>query len=178
MAEAALPKYDVSILIEPPFRGRFDRAALRRLAVRVLKSEGVVPPAEAGLVVTDDETVRDLNRRYRGIDEPTDVLSFGYEPFDTPRPQPADPSTGSGCGGSGTEPFVTPPDGVRRLGEVILSCPTAERQAQEAGHSVQQEAAHLAVHGLLHLLGYDHEDPDDERRMRQREVELLGQEVH
>ena len=158
MAEAARPKYEVSILIGPPFRGRLDRAALRRLAVRVLKAAGVAPPAEVGLVVTDDETVRDLNRRYRGIDEPTDVLSFGYE--------------------ATTEPFVTPPDGVRRLGEVILSYPTAERQALEAGHSVQEEAAHLVVHGLLHLLGYDHEDPDDERRMRAREVELLGQEAH
>jgi probable rRNA maturation factor len=186
MAEAARPKYEVSILIEPPFRGRLARAALRRLAVRVLRGEGVAPPAEVGLVVTDDETVRDLNRRYRCIDEPTDVLSFGYGPFDPSaslragrlRTQPVDPSTGSGCGGSGTEPFVTPPDGVRRLGEVIVSYPTAERQALEAGHSVQEEAAHLVVHGLLHLLGYDHEDPDDERRMRARKVELLGQEAH
>ena len=158
MTKAARPRYEVSILIEPRFRGRLDRAALRRLAVRVLKAEGVAPPAEVGLVVTDDETVRDLNRRYRGIDEPTDVLSFGQEPAG--------------------EPFVTPPDGVRRLGEVILSYPTAERQAREAEHGVQDEAAHLVVHGLLHLLGYDHEDPDDERRMRQREEELLGQEAH
>ena len=158
MAEATRPKYEVSILIEPPFRGRLDRAALRRLAVRVLKSESVAPPAEVGLVVTDDETVRDLNRRYRGIDEPTDVLAFGHE------------ATG--------EPFVTPPDGVRRLGEVILSYPTAERQALEAGQSVQEEAAHLVTHGLLHLLGYDHEDPDDERRMRAREEGLLGGEPH
>ena len=158
MPEAARPKHEVSILIKAAFRGRLDRAALRRLAVRVLKSEGVAPPAEVGLVVTDDETVRDLNRRYRGIDEPTDVLSFGQEPAG--------------------ESFVTPPDGVRRLGEVILSYPTAERQALEAGHGVQEEAAHLVVHGLLHLLGYDHEDPEDERRVQAREEELLGQEAH
>jgi probable rRNA maturation factor len=162
MAEASRPRYQIPVTIEAPFRGRLDRAALRRLAVRVLRAEGVTPPAEVGLVVTDDETLRDLNRRYRGLDEPTDVLSFGHEPFDRLR----------------TEPFVTPPDGVRRLGEVILSYPTAERQAQEAGHSVQEEAAHLVVHGLLHLRGYNHDDPEDERRMRAREEELLGQRAH
>lgn len=160
MTEAARPRYEVPILIEAPFRGRLDRAALRRLAARVLRMEAIAP-AEVGLVVTDDETVRDLNRRYRGLDEPTDVLSFGHEPaahpFDKLR----------------TEPFVTPPDGVLRLGEVILSYPTAERQAREAGRSVQEEAAHLVVHGLLHLLGYDHEAPEDERRMRAREEALL-----
>ena len=151
-------RYEVSILVQPPFRGRLDSRALRRLAVRLLRAEGVAPPAEVGLVVSDDETLRDLNRRYLGLDEPTDVLSFGHDP-------------------SG-EPFVTPPDGVRRLGEVILSYPMAERQAQEAGRSTQEEAAHLVVHGLLHLLGYDHDDPEDERRMRAREEELLGQRAH
>ena len=169
MAEAAR-RFRISILIEAPFRGWLDRAALRRLAARVLRAEGVAPPAEVGLVVTDDETLGDLNRRYLGLDEPTDVLSFGHEPFD--------PSTTLRAGGLRTEPFVTPPDGVRRLGEVILSYPTAERQAQEAGRSVQEEAAHLVVHGLLHLLGYDHDDPEDERRMRTREEELLGQRAH
>ena len=154
MAEVARPRYEVAVRIEAPFRGRLDSRALRRLAVRVLRAEGVAPPAEVGLVVSDDETLRDLNRRYLGLDEPTDVLSFGHDP-------------------SG-EPFVTPPDGVRRLGEVILSYPTAERQGREAGRSVQEEAAHLVVHGLLHLLGYDHADPEDERRMRAREDELLG----
>jgi probable rRNA maturation factor len=158
MAEASRPRYEVSILIEPSFHSLLDRSALRRLAVRVLKTEGVDPPAEVSIVVTDDETVRDLNRRYRGIDEPTDVLSFGNEA-----------TTGS---------FITPPDGVRRLGEVILSWPTAERQAREAGHSVQEAAAHLVMHGLLHLLGYDHEGPEDERRMRAREEELLGRRAH
>ena len=170
MAEASRPRYQIPVTIKAPFRGRLDRAALRRLAVRVLKAEGVAPPAEVGLVVTDDETLRDLNRRYRGLDEPTDVLSFGHEPFDRLRTEPFDRLR--------TEPFVTPPDGVRRLGEVILSYPTAERQAQEAGHSVQNEAAHLMVHGLLHLVGYDHDDPEDERRMRAREEELLGQRAH
>jgi probable rRNA maturation factor len=170
MAEAARPRYEVSVRIEAPFRGRLDSRALRRLAVRVLRAEGVAPPAEVGLVVTDDETLRDLNHRYLGLDEPTDVLSFGHEPAS----QPFDPSASLRTGRLRAEPFVTPPDGVRRLGEVILSYPTAERQAREAGHSVREEAAHLVVHGLLHLLGYDHADPEDERRMRAREEDLLA----
>lgn len=158
MAEAARPRHDVSIRIEAPFRGQLDPAALRRLAVRILKAEAVTPPAEVGLVVTDDATVRDLNRRYLGRDETTDVLSFGHE--------------------AGSEPFVTPPDGVRRLGEIVLSHPTAERQALEADRSVQEEVAHLVAHGLLHLLGYDHAEPEDERRMRAREDELLRRRTH
>ncbi len=158
MAEAARPRHDVPIRIEAPFRGQLDRAVLRRLAVRILKAEGVIPPAEVGLVVTDDATVRDLNSRYLGRDEPTDVLSFGHE--------------------AGREPFVTPPDGIRRLGEVILSYPTAERQARAASRSVQEEASHLLAHGLLHLLGYDHAEPEDERRMRAREDELLRRRTH
>jgi probable rRNA maturation factor len=170
MAEAARPRHEVSVRVEAPFRGRLDRAALRHLAVRVLRAEGVAPPAEVGLVVTDDETLRDLNHRYLGLDEPTDVLSFGHEPFDRLRTHPS--------GRLRAQRFVTPPDGIRHLGEVILSCPMAERQAQEAGHSVQDEAAHLVAHGLLHLLGYDHEDPEDESRMRAREEELLGQRAH
>jgi probable rRNA maturation factor len=195
MAEDARPKYDVAISVEAPFRGRLDRAALRRRAVRVLKAEGVAPPAEVGFVVTGDETVRDLNRRYLGLDEPTDVLSFGHEPFDPStlrlssrrrRVAWATGQAGSGRGRLRTEPFdrlraqpfVTPPDSVRRLGEVILSYPTAERQAREAGRSVQAEAAHLVVHGLLHFLGYDHANPEDERRMRAREEELLRREAH
>jgi probable rRNA maturation factor len=158
MAETARPRYEVAVRVEAPFRGRLDSRALRRLAVRVLRAEGVAPPVEVGLVVTDDETLRDLNRRYLGLDEPTDVLSFGHQP-------------------SG-QPFVTPPDGVRRLGEVIMSYPTAERQAEEVGHSVEDEAAHLVVHGLLHLLGYDHANPADERRMRAREDALLQRRPH
>jgi len=160
MAEAGRPRYRVPITIEAPFRGRLDRATLRRLAVRVLRKEAVAPPAEVGLVVASEETVRDLNRRYRGLDEPTDVLSFGHEPA------------------GDTGPFVTPPDGVRRLGEVILSYRAAERQAREVGRSVQEEASHLVVHGLLHLVGYDHENDEDERRMRTREDELLSRHAH
>jgi len=101
--------------------------------------------------VTDREMER-LNGEFRGRRRPTDVLSFGLE----------------------EDSFVTPPGSGRQLGEIVISYPTAARQAEEAGHSVEEELAHLLVHGFLHLLGYDHEAAADGRRMRAREDALLG----
>jgi len=110
---------------------------------------------QLGVVITDDATVRDLNRRYLGHDEPTDVLSFGL-------------------GEKGGRPFVLPPGEAAPLGEVIISYPTAVRQADERGHSVEAEVAHLLVHGILHLLGYDHQAAKDGRIMRDREEQILA----
>ena len=147
----------ISTHVDAAFAGRVDVAALERLARQAVVSEGVPAPAELGLVISDDDTLRDLNRRYRGIDEATDVLSFGLE---------------------SAEPFVSPPDGVHRLGEVIVSFPAAERQAREAGGPLEDELAHLVVHGVLHLLGYNHQQPEEARAMRAREEALLGGAAH
>jgi probable rRNA maturation factor len=124
---------------------------LRRIAIGVLEAEGV-PPAELGVLVTDDEAMRRLNAEYAGEDETTDVLAFSLREG---------------------EEFVQP-DGVMRLGEVIISYPTASRQAAEAARGVDEEIAHLLVHGILHLLGYDHAEPEEEARMRGRTEELLA----
>jgi probable rRNA maturation factor len=136
-----------------PFRSALRVPWLRRIARCVLVAEGV-GPGELGVVISDEATVRELNRRYRGIDEPTDVLSFGLSE-------------------EGDTPFALPPGEAAPLGEVIISYPTALRQAEEQGHSVEVEVAHLLVHGILHLLGYDHLGAKDERAMRQREKEIL-----
>ncbi|OGO50141.1 MAG: rRNA maturation RNase YbeY [Chloroflexi bacterium RBG_16_68_14] len=145
--------YAVLLRVEPAFTRGVRRRGLVALARRVLAAGGVQAPAELGIAVTDDATVRELNRRYRGLDAPTDVLSFGLE-------------RGDG--------FVTPPDSARQLGEVVISYPTAARQAEEAGHGIDEELAHLLVHGLLHLLGYDHGSPQEARTMQAREEALLG----
>jgi probable rRNA maturation factor len=108
-----------------------------------------------GVVVTDDETVRGLSRRFLGRDEPTDVLSFGLAATDEVS-------------------FALPPEEAASLGEVVIAYPTAVRQAEEAGRAIEAEVAHLLVHGLLHLLGYDHQRPEDERAMRRREEEVLA----
>lgn len=123
---------------------------LRRIAAGVLAAENV-PEAELGVLVTDDEAVRRLNAEYAGEDETTDVLAFSLREG---------------------EEFVSP-DGVMRLGEIIISYPTASRQAAEAGRLVDEEMAHLLVHGILHLLGYNHAEAEEERVMRARTEELL-----
>jgi len=141
----------IFITIDEQFAPLVASEVLEVLAIRVLEFEGV-EPAELGIVVTDDETVRRLNREYAGDDHTTDVLSFSLREGDE----------------------FARPDDTTRLGEVIISYPTAQRQATEAGHRVATEVAHLLVHGILHLLGYDHAEPEEERAMRAREEALLG----
>ncbi len=148
---------EIGIHTEQKFKGCVDEEWVRKIAHEVLEAEGVVPPYEVSLVFTDSETVQKLNRDYRGVDEPTDVLAFNMLPQKETSP-----------------PFVLPPDGVARLGEVIISYPQAVEQAKEQGHSVNKELALLIIHGILHLLGYDHEQPEEEAKMRAREKELLA----
>ncbi|MCK5181854.1 MAG: rRNA maturation RNase YbeY [Dehalococcoidia bacterium] len=148
-------KEQIGIHVEREFHGLVDSRWVKRIAKRVLKAEGVAPPYEVSLVFTDSETVRQLNRDYRGVDKPTDVLAFYMLPQ-----KKADSS------------FALPPDGVTRLGEVIISYPQAAEQAKEQGHSPERELALLIIHGILHLLDYDHEKPEEESEMREKEREL------
>lgn len=142
----------VGVEIKPEFQDRVHEGWLRALAGTVLEREGPQGPVELGILVAGDEAVRELNRRYRGLDSATDVLSFALTE-----------------GGD----FVAPPDGLLHLGEVIISYPQAERQAQERGVETRQEVALLLVHGILHLLGYDHADRSQVRHMKAKERALL-----
>lgn len=157
LASMDISGYAIALHVQPTFTRKVRRRALVTLARRVLAAEGAPAPLKLSVVVTDDETVRELNRRYRGEDAPTDVLSFGLEPDDR---------------------FVAPPASPRQLGEVVIAYPTAARQAGESGHDIDAELAHLLVHGLLHLLGHDHQSPKEARAMRAREEALLGREAH
>ena len=147
---------EISIQVEKTFHNLIDKKWIRRIAKNVLKSEGIPPPFEASLVFTCSETVQKLNRDYRGGDRPTDVLAFYML-----HQQEAESS------------FILPPDKTLHLGEVIISYPQAATQAEEQGHSVQKELALLTIHGILHLLGYNHKEPEGENKMRGREKELL-----
>jgi len=143
--------HSVLISVEEALRAAIDSERLEGMASAAMEREGL-PSAELSVLITDDETVRELNREYAGDDTPTDVLAFSLREG---------------------EEFASP-DGVLRLGEVIISYPTARRQAADAGIPVEREIEHLLVHGVLHLLGYDHAEPQEEERMRARERDLLA----
>ncbi|MCI0438855.1 MAG: rRNA maturation RNase YbeY [Chloroflexi bacterium] len=164
--------YQISIQVFEEFEGLLDAALLERVAQLTLDLEterrGI--GELLSIVVADDGTVRELNRTHRGLDENTDVLSFSFEHAGEYYGDGAPPSQWSE-----DVNFVMPPDESAGLGEVIISYPQVARQAAEAGHSVERELVHMLAHGILHLLGYDHEQPDDEAAMRARENQVLAQ---
>lgn len=152
--------------VHPDLIGQVDEAAIRHLVATALAAQGIEQPAEVGITITDDATIQEMNRQYRGVDAPTDVLAFPLlEPWEI-RPQGARPPAGPR--------FVAPPDGILHLGDVVVSLPRAREQAAEFGHSLERELSYLIIHGILHLLGYDHQEPDEQREMREREEAILA----
>jgi probable rRNA maturation factor len=148
---------DLSVRIEDAFAGMVSETWLRKVVGLSLSAAGVDSRVEMGLVVASDGTVRDLNRTYRGIDDTTDVLAFALtESRDSEVP-----------------PFVLPPDDTLHLGEIVVSYPRAEAQAEAIQHPLEQELALLVAHGVLHLLGHDHDSPEDERQMKALESKIL-----
>ena len=126
--------------------------ALRRLSAR-----GLAPArCEVSVVLVNEDEIQALNRQYRGIDAATDVLSFSQ--LEGPHP----------------EYGTFPPEYLVPLGDIVLSTPRMLAQALEYGHSAEREFGFLLVHGLLHLLGYDHEAPADARAMRAAEEDVLA----
>jgi probable rRNA maturation factor len=128
-----------------------DTSRILRLAEFVLEEMGVDPEAELSLLLVDRETMASLNARWRGKEGPTDVLSF---PMD--------------------DPSEDGEEGETLLGDVVI-CPEVARSSAEAlGGTLQGEVELLTVHGILHLLGYDHQTPEEEQEMKAKEEELLG----
>ena len=132
---------------------RPDRKALREVCRAALATEGVSGPVILTLTLLNDAETHEINTEHRGIDRPTDVLSFSLV--------------------EGSEAFALPPGVPRELGDVIVSYPRAVAQAEEYGHSVERELAYLVVHGVLHILGHDHEVPEEQAIMREREEAAL-----
>ena len=138
-------------------------ALLQTVIPAALEAEGVAVPCEVDVLLTDDAGIHAINLEQREVDAPTDVLSFPmfqYEPGHPPvDASDADPATG-----------LTP------LGDMVISLERARAQGEEHGHGTRREAAYLAVHSVLHLLGYDHMDEGPEKaRMRAREEAILGE---
>jgi probable rRNA maturation factor len=151
---------EINVLIEDGLEIEPESEWLQRVLEKALISEDVPNTIEISLVITGQERIQELNRDYRGLDKPTDVLSFAMTE------QKA---------GEEQEAFLGPPDGIMHLGEVIISYPQAAIQAAENGHSIQREMAVLIVHGVLHILGYDHEKEEMEPAMKAREKEVLAE---
>ncbi len=133
---------------------------------QTLGSENVSKNAEVSVAMLDDRHIQKLNKTYRSIDAPTDVLSFAMRDKTAEEREVVD----DGCvfEGEGIDK-----NGEELLGDIAISLERAVVQAMEYGHSLEREVAYLAVHGTLHLLGYDHETPEEKSVMRQKEEEML-----
>jgi len=152
---------EINVLVDPAFEKNLEVDWLQGIARYVLMAQGTDANAEMGLVITDLQRIQELNRDYLGHDEPTDVLAFYMLP-------------GAEESDSENTPFVPPPDGMLHLGEVIISYPQALIQAEEHHHSVKKEIAILTIHGVLHLLGYDHAEPEQQSQMSAEEAAILS----
>jgi probable rRNA maturation factor len=150
-------EHEISVKIDPALKTAPKTSALKKVVKQILETVNIDGIVELSVVFTDNDTIQNLNRQYRNIDSPTDVLAFQMYPGDR-----ADETD-----------FIMPPDSIRHLGEVIISYPQAAIQAKEYRHSTRHEIKILLIHGILHLLGYDHEIPDEEAAMRMKEEEIL-----
>ncbi len=137
----------INFQIKPEYRAEFNEKTLQKWAdqtLEYLKADN----CDFSIVIGNNTEIRQLNREYRHIDAPTDVLSFVY---DMPDPETS----------------------ARYLGDIIISAEMVHEQAQQAGHSPQLEICTLVVHGILHLLGYDHEEPADETIMFPLQAQII-----
>lgn len=135
---------------------------VKRVILTALAAQGMNLPCEINVLLTDDAGIQALNKRMRGIDQATDVLSFPM--FDIPE-------------GYLPSALCSDPDtGLIALGDMCISLERARAQAAEFGHSLEREVSYLTVHSVLHLLGYDHTDEGMRKaRMREREEAILAE---
>ena len=136
---------------------------VRQCCIAVLTMEKLFSPAEISVRFVDNEEIHKLNREYRNVDRPTDVLSFPLNDFYRSVPE---------CE---MGELMDPVTRCVPLGDMIISVERAKEQAKEYGHGLARECAYLTVHSMLHLLGYDHVDEGEEKAaMREKEEEILA----
>ena len=129
---------------------------IRHTILETLDYEGMENDAEVSVTFVDDEGIRELYKRFRNMDKPTDVLSFPLLDYE----------------GAGEEPFFD--ELCHNLGDIVISLERAMAQANEFGHSFEREVAFLTAHSMLHLLGYDHElSAEDDADMRKRQNDIM-----
>ena len=129
---------------------------IRHTILETLDYEGMENDVEVSVTFVDDEGIRELNNKFRGMDKPTDVLSFPLLDYE----------------GESEEPFFD--ELCYNLGDIVISLERAMAQANEFGHSFEREVAFLTAHSMLHLLGYDHElSEEDDADMRRRQNDIM-----
>jgi probable rRNA maturation factor len=155
MARAALPMTEV-LVVADGWQSEPDAEAViqRAIAAAAEIADADTGEAELAVMLTDDAGIRTLNKNWRGIDKPTNVLSF-----------PALPPTGP----------AGPDDAPRMLGDIAIAFETTRAEADDEQKPFDHHLSHLAVHGFLHLIGYDHEEDDDAEAMEALETEILAQ---
>ncbi len=119
----------------------------------VAEQHELPPKTEVSVTLVTDDEIHQLNKQYRNVDRPTDVLSFALD--------------------EGEEPELLDAPEEHLLGDIIISAEIAQRQGEEFGHGLEREIVYLSVHGLLHLLGYDHMQEEDKKIMRAKEEEAM-----
>ncbi len=141
--------YKINLQIDDAFAGDVNPRGVRATARAALTHQTAPRPGELTIVITDNNSLRQLNRQFLGHDHVTDVLSF---PAEAPEPK----------------------SGARYFGDIIIAYPRAYAQAQAGGHPVEAELQLLIVHGVLHLLGHDHARPQDKARMWAAQAKILS----
>ena len=143
----------IVVEVDEIYAAEVDAADLSRAITATLLAEERLE-GEATLLVTTDEEVAAYNQQYRGVEGPTDVLSFAAQ----------EPTPG----------FISAPEMANYLGDIVVALPFTRRQAAALGRPLADELRLLAVHGTLHLLGYDHAEPDEEAAMWARQDAILA----
>ena len=138
---------------------------IRDVVLAVLDYEGCPYAAEVNVVVTDNHEIQKMNREYRGIDAPTDVLSFPMLEFTVPSDFSHVEEAFEDC--------FNPESGELMLGDIVICKPKVLAQAEEYGHGVQREFAFLIAHSMLHLFGYDHMEESQREEMEQKQREIM-----
>jgi probable rRNA maturation factor len=133
---------------------------VKKVIKTVLKVEEVIDNVEVSVSFVDNEEIRKLNKYYRGIDKPTDVLSFPLAEFEETYDK--------------IEKIDQESEEVQPIGDIVISLEKALEQSIEYGHSFEREVAYLTAHSMLHLLGYDHQTEEERKIMRQKEEEIMA----
>lgn len=147
----------MSLLVKNFTRQKFNQKYLDKITEATLKSIGFTKKVEISLVIVGETRIKSLNKKYRKIDKVTDVLSFGNEENDNEK----------------KVEFISPPDDIFYLGEIFVCYSQVIKQAKEKNHSVKKEIAVLLIHGILHLMGYNHLGNYEDSEMKVLEMKVF-----